>query len=219
MVTVISRFRVRNGLEAEVRGAFLNRPRLVEDNPGFCGLDVLVEAKDPSVFLLIARWRDEESFQIWHSSDAHHQSHQFMPRGLKLDAAFTSLTVGHGLPRPDGAHNLNDALERETVAISEWLMKSGLLIALLLSPDGTIRVRNSAASAIFPLRAASCPTIWEYLDASDTENLRRNLAAPTQENQPCLRLIVEHREPLAVNYELLRCNGAILFLASEVPSL
>ena len=31
----ISRFRVANGMEKEVREAFRNRPRLVEDAPGF----------------------------------------------------------------------------------------------------------------------------------------------------------------------------------------
>ena len=72
MVTVISRFRVRNGMEEEVRQAFLNRPRLVEKAPGFCGLDVLTDTTDPSVFLLLTRWSDEESFRAWHRSASHH---------------------------------------------------------------------------------------------------------------------------------------------------
>jgi heme-degrading monooxygenase HmoA len=87
VVTVISRFRVRNGLEEEVRRAFLNRPRLVEKTPGFRGLEVLTDSQDPAVFLLLTRWADEASFQTWHRSDAHHQSHGLMPQGLKLDAA------------------------------------------------------------------------------------------------------------------------------------
>ena len=55
MVTVISRFRVRNGLEEQVRKAFLERPRLVESESGFCGLEVLTDASDPAVFLLLTR--------------------------------------------------------------------------------------------------------------------------------------------------------------------
>ena len=97
MVTVISRFRVRNGLEEEVRRAFLDRPRLVEKAAGFCGLDVLTDAATPSVFLLLTRWTDESSFRAWHRSEAHHQSHAMMPQGLKLDATFTSLTIGHSI--------------------------------------------------------------------------------------------------------------------------
>lgn len=69
MVEVISRFRVRNGLEAEVRAAFINRPRLVEKADGFRGLEVLTDATDPSIFLLLTRWRDKESFQAWHRSE------------------------------------------------------------------------------------------------------------------------------------------------------
>jgi heme-degrading monooxygenase HmoA len=35
MVTVLSRFTVANGMEAEVREAFVNRPHLVAGAPGF----------------------------------------------------------------------------------------------------------------------------------------------------------------------------------------
>jgi heme-degrading monooxygenase HmoA len=94
VVTVISRFRVRNGVEAEVRSAFINRPRLVEKTVGFCGLDVLTDAADPSVFLLLTRWTNEEIFRTWHRSEGHDQSREFMPRSLKLDASFTSLKSG-----------------------------------------------------------------------------------------------------------------------------
>src|ERR1700689_2967773 len=97
MITVMSRFRVRNGLEAEVRLSFVNRPRLVENAPGFRGLEVMTDAADPTVFLLLTRWTDEASFKTWHCSDAHHQSHRFMPRGLKLDPSFTSLTIGNNI--------------------------------------------------------------------------------------------------------------------------
>ena len=82
MVTVISRFRVRNGLREQVGQAFLNRPRLVEKAAGFCGLEVLTDAQDPALFFLVTRWTDEPSFRAWHSSEAHHQSHAFMPPGL-----------------------------------------------------------------------------------------------------------------------------------------
>jgi heme-degrading monooxygenase HmoA len=110
MVTVISRFRVRNGLEEEVRKAVLNRPRLVENASGFCGLEVLTDATDPAVFLLLTRWRDESSFRAWHGSAAHHESHGLMPQGLKLDAAFTSLTVGNRIEDPAGVQTLSDAM-------------------------------------------------------------------------------------------------------------
>ena len=94
MVTIISRFRVRNGLEGEVRAAFIKRPRLVEKAAGFRGLDVLTDGSDRSIFLLLTRWTDNESFQAWHRSEGHRQSHELTPKGLKLDSSFTSLTGG-----------------------------------------------------------------------------------------------------------------------------
>ena len=93
MILAISRFRVANGMEAEVREAFRNRPRLVEDAPGFLGMEVLTDRDDPSVFYLHTRWTDAKSFRAWHTSDAHKRSHAGMPKGLRLDAAFTQLTL------------------------------------------------------------------------------------------------------------------------------
>ena len=93
MVTVISRFRVRNGLEEEVRRAFVNRPRLVERSEGFLGLEVFTDSRDASIFFLATRWTTESAFRQWHASDAHHASHRGIPKGLKLDAALTQVVV------------------------------------------------------------------------------------------------------------------------------
>jgi len=131
MVTVISRFRVRNGMEEEVRQAFLNRPRLVEKAPGFCGLDVLTDTTDPSVFLLLTRWSDEESFRAWHRSASHHASHVFIPKGLKLDPAFTLLTMGHSIQPSAPAQTLRDAIAIHSDALSEWFTNSDTVFALL----------------------------------------------------------------------------------------
>src|SRR5271168_3178232 len=170
MVTVISRFRVRNGLENEVRTAFINRPRLVEKAPGFCGLQVLTDASDTTVFFLVTRWADEESYRAWHGGAAHRQSHDFMPPGLKLDPSFTSLTVANSIDDPAGIRNLSDALEGQTVAISQWLMESDAVFALLLDPDGTIRARNRMAGRVFPSDPAKNLKLWDYLVCSDVDN-------------------------------------------------
>lgn len=42
MVVVLSKFRVRNGMEDAVRLAFRARPHLVDDAPGFPRMEVLV---------------------------------------------------------------------------------------------------------------------------------------------------------------------------------
>ena len=68
MVTAISRFRVHAGLEGEARKISLDHARLVENAAGFRGVDILTDATDPLAFLLLTRWTDEHSFQVWKES-------------------------------------------------------------------------------------------------------------------------------------------------------
>ena len=91
MVVVISRFRVSNGMEAEVERAFRERPRAVENAPGFLWLEVCVDTANPAVFYLITRWTDLDAFERWHGSPDHRKSHELIPRGLKLDATWTQV--------------------------------------------------------------------------------------------------------------------------------
>jgi diguanylate cyclase (GGDEF)-like protein len=219
VVTVISRFRVRNGLQEEVRNAFLNRPRLVENTPGFFGLEVLTDATDPAVFLLLTRWADEASFRAWHSSEAHNQSHEFIPRGLKLDASFTSVTVGNRIEDPSGIQNLNDALEGQTVALSQWLMDSDAVFALLVAPDGTIRARNPAGHRTFPVDPAknAGSSIWDYLLCSDTQSLRQRLSDQGAPRHGCLLLNLDwgQNNPVTIEVGFVRCAGVTLLLGTE----
>ena len=219
MVTIISRFRVRNGLETEVRAAFINRPRLVEKAAGFRGLDVLTDGSDPSIFLLLTRWTDNESFQAWHRSEGHRQSHELMPKGLKLDSSFTSLTVGNSVEDASGIHCLGDAVEGQTVPISQWLMECEAIYALLLAPDGTIRARNQASHRVFP----PDPTknlglsVWDYLVCSDTQQLRERLSDSRASYSGALTLnVVDGQEnQMTLNVVLIHCSGAVLFLGSR----
>ncbi len=219
MVTVISRFRVRNGLEQEVCRAFLNRPRLVEKAAGFCGLDVLTDAANPSVFLLLTRWTDESSFQAWHRSEAHHQSHSMMPQGLKLDATFTSLTIGNRIEDPSGVQTLSDALEGRTVGLSRWLTDSDSVFALLLAPDGSIRARNKAGYRVFPPEPAKNfgLSMWDYLVCSDVQDLREQLAGlgTLQDDRLLLNVVNGQQDPVTLEVGLVRCSGAILLLGTQ----
>lgn len=97
MVIVLSTFRVANGLEPEVRRAFLDRPHLVDAAPGFLGLETFVDAGDAALFYLVTRWTDFESFDRWHRSASHRDGHRFIPKGLKLDPAFTKVAFLHYL--------------------------------------------------------------------------------------------------------------------------
>lgn len=87
----LSKFKVRNGLEAEVRAAFLRRPHLVDDADGFVRMDVVSPTGDEAEFWLLTWWRDEASFRQWHHSHLYRESHAGIPHGLKLVPAATEL--------------------------------------------------------------------------------------------------------------------------------
>lgn len=88
---VISRFKVANGISQEVREAFLARPHLVDDAPGFMDMEVLSPTADPDEFWLLTRWSDEPSYRAWHHGHSYRESHKGIPSGLKLDASRTKI--------------------------------------------------------------------------------------------------------------------------------
>jgi heme-degrading monooxygenase HmoA len=93
MVLVLSRFKVANGMAPEVKQAFLSRPHQVESAPGFVRLDVISPCDEPNEIWLLTYWSDLASFQEWHKSPEHHQSHKGIPKGLKLDPSYTQVRV------------------------------------------------------------------------------------------------------------------------------
>ncbi|MBC7889305.1 MAG: antibiotic biosynthesis monooxygenase [Ferruginibacter sp.] len=83
MFVAISSFEIQNGLEEEVKEAFRNRPKLVENFNGFIRLDVLNPSENPAEIWLLTYWTNEESFTTWHKTHLK-GSHQGIPKGLKL---------------------------------------------------------------------------------------------------------------------------------------
>lgn len=93
MFTVISKFAVEdkdNSIE-EVRQAFRQRPRKVDNTAGFIRLDVLNHEDKPEEFWLITYWENEESFNRWYRSHMYSESHSGIPDGLKLIKDSTEL--------------------------------------------------------------------------------------------------------------------------------
>jgi len=84
MFVALSKFVVANGMTEKVKMAFKNRPHFVENAPGFERLDVITPIDNLDEIWLITYWKDKESYQVWHHSPEHHQSHQGIPKGLKL---------------------------------------------------------------------------------------------------------------------------------------
>ena len=79
-----SRFVVRNGMEEQVRQAFVDRPHRVDNAPGFCRMEVLRPLENPEEFWLMTWWTDEAAYVTWHKSHDYRESHAGIPKGLKL---------------------------------------------------------------------------------------------------------------------------------------
>src|SRR5687768_17194203 len=172
MVVVISRFRVANGLEKEVERAFRERPRAVEGAPGFLWLEVCVDTADPALFYLVTRWTDLEAFERWHGSPDHRKSHELIPKGLKLDAAFTQLTR---LVRIDGTTGspLTEAVADATLLLGAYAAGSTEMHLLVVDRDGVIRACNPAAcNHLEPGGTLEGKRLTDYMPEADARRLK-----------------------------------------------
>lgn len=80
----LSRFVIKNEMQKEVREAFLKRPHLVDEAPGFVRMEVLSPLENAHEIWLMTFWTNEESFREWHHSHLYRESHKGIPKGLKL---------------------------------------------------------------------------------------------------------------------------------------
>jgi heme-degrading monooxygenase HmoA len=81
---VISKFAVANGMTSQVKEAFRNRPHKVDGADGFLRMEVISPIEDPDEIWLITFWHDEVSYKTWHHSHLYRESHEGIPKGLKL---------------------------------------------------------------------------------------------------------------------------------------
>ncbi len=177
MILAVSRFRIKNGMEMAVAQAFLDRPHLVDDAPGFLGLEVFTDTADPSVFYLVTRWTDGLSFDAWHRSESHHRSHKWIPRGLRLDASFTQVTILERLPRPTPAPE--DLLMDSAPLLAAFLACSETVHSLAATTEGIIVFANPAVSRHLGLPAdgALGKSLWHLLSTADAARLRATVAS------------------------------------------
>ena len=76
----LSRFVIANGMIAEVKAAFRNRPHLVDGASGYHRMEVISPVDHPTEIWLLTFWTDEASFHTWHHSHMYHESHREFPK-------------------------------------------------------------------------------------------------------------------------------------------
>lgn len=177
MILAASRFRVANGMEDAVREAFLDRPGHVDHAPGFLGMEVFADVKDPCTFHLLTRWTDSGSFHAWHRSDAHKLSHSGIPKGLKLDRAFTKVVELERLQRSSTSPDVQVVADHAPL-IARFLAGSQSLHMLVIALDGTIESCSQAIEAQLGLAKADLVgrSLWTLLANADAESLRARVA-------------------------------------------
>jgi heme-degrading monooxygenase HmoA len=175
VVLVISRFKVANGMEREVRDAFVARPRLVDDVPGFLGIEVFTEIDDASSFCLVTRWTDFSTYRAWHDGDAHHQSHRGIPKGLKLASGCTQVIHLQRLRDPVAPMALEELVADSAAFQTKFIAESRAIHVLFASPDGTVRFCNVALSTRLRFDPIA-RLVWDLVAEQEIQSLRQRLA-------------------------------------------
>ena len=202
MIVAISRFTVKNGMEAQVRAAFEQRPRAVESTPSFLGLEVFQEG---ARFVLLTRWVDEPSFRAWHASAAHHDAHAFLPPGLKLDPAQTELIVAERIDGAGSGGREGDLASDLVLPLSQMLREGTSVHVALLDGEGRVTRANAAFAASIGVAAdgvaQAAITLADLLTEGSREALHAALAGERAE---------------AIVLQILRPDGGRLSLRAFV---
>ena len=74
-IIIINAITVPEGSGDELAKRFAARAGAVDDQDGFEGFELLQPTDDRNVWLVVTRWRDEESFQAWLTSPAFGHGH------------------------------------------------------------------------------------------------------------------------------------------------
>ena len=89
----------------ELARRFAARAGAVDNQEGFEGFELLKPTDDRSVWLVVTRWRDEESFQAWVNSPAFAHGHRSAAErpAAKRPSALSACTASCGRTRSRAA--------------------------------------------------------------------------------------------------------------------
>ena len=92
MFVAMSKFVVANGMEHEVKQAFVDRPHLVDSAEGFVRMEVMNPEDRPEEFVLVTYWEDKGHWKEWYHGHHYKEAHSGIPKGLKLVPKSTEVT-------------------------------------------------------------------------------------------------------------------------------
>ncbi len=215
MIQAVSRFRVKNAMEAAVRDAFFDRPHLVDHVAGFLGMEVFTDGEDPSTFYLHTRWTDVDSYRRWHASDAHRLSHREIPRGLKLDTAATQILILHRIHDSRRPLDFVEVAADTSPLLAHHLELTQVVYLIVATLDGAIRGCNAAVATLLkiPTEQLIGKSLWQFLVDVDAETFRRRVqsAARDQRDRFYLNVLDTRNVPYTIECVLdVQPDGLIL---------
>ena len=209
MITVISRFRVANDKTEAVARAFRERPHLVENAIGFQGIEVLRDTNDSAIFYLYTKWDDLHSYQEWHSSAAHLASHDRIPKGLKLDAAFTRIEILHDQSRTVSENHEN--------FLDSFLSESDQSFYFRLNRKG--EVESCSPSFLRAVKLSNkeiCgKNVTDFLVEHDAVLLKDTLKSLVGTQDMILNFVDSALFPISVKARMSAVNEKILLIAER----
>jgi signal transduction histidine kinase len=211
MILAVSRFRVANGVEDDVRQAFLDRPRLVDGWPGFLGLETFTRADDPALFYLLTRWTSPTACRQWHRSALHRESHRGLPKGLRLDPTFNELVELERVarsPDDDMYHLTADA----AALLATYLADSRVVHLVQIAGEGTIVAANRAFAAhVGGDQSVLAQPLWRYLTEPDVKRLRAILGGARGEERTNLNFTDPDGAPFTLECVIrVAADGALI---------
>ena len=81
MIVVMSRLRLKRGMEKHFEERFAQRARLADKAEGFISLDVL-RGEEKGEYVVMSRWRSRKDFEAWLQSPAFDSAHSGTPSSL-----------------------------------------------------------------------------------------------------------------------------------------
>jgi heme-degrading monooxygenase HmoA len=185
MIVAMSRFRVENSREQDVRQAFLDRPGFVDNQAGFMGLEVFQDRTDCAVFYLVTRWSDVSRFRTWHSGHAHRRSHEAMPKGLKLDSAFTELRILERVEDDRGGQVWEHFTGDWEALTRAYLASSTTVHGVVANADGVILGATAAMERLLGGESGRLngQPLWKFLTPESAKELRIRVDAGSRQSE------------------------------------
>ena len=176
MILAQAQIKYDSETEDDLRVAFQNLRRILENEVGFLGLEVFADRKNSSVVQFVTRWTDSGRFERWRENSRGRLPipvSAAAPVENALAEALILERVGEGDRRNALDHQAFDSIP----LLARYVCESRTIHYVVASTDGTIRRFNQAVATHLKVPAPQLQglKLWSYLSEDDAGRLRRQV--------------------------------------------